>query len=424
MFSVNLYCKLIPFKKIAADSNASLPSLREDGLSFNTALSDCYKNRIFINFCSLVDVGSTELDLRTATSAPKKKKVSKKLAKESSYTISYLINSCGLSPEKAISASEKVHFETPEKPNSVIALLKNHGFSKTHIANLVRRRPVLLLSNPEKTLLPKLEFFKSIGVSEAHLAGTISRDPTLLTRSLENQIIPNYNYLKSVLLTDEKVAAAVKRTSWIFLEDPGKNLTPNITVLKELNVPQSCIILLLTHFPEAIMQRHDEFRASVSEVLEMGFNPLRSTFVLALHAISGKGNKTIWARCYETYSKLGWSRDDIYTAFRKHPNCMILSEKKITRTMDFLVNKMGWESKMIVSCPMVLFFNLENRIIPRCSTVQVLFSRELIKKKDVKLTTVLLPTEKCFLEKFVTKHEKQVPKLYDFYEGKIRIEEL
>ncbi|KAL2507691.1 Mitochondrial transcription termination factor family protein [Forsythia ovata] len=423
MFSVNLYCKLFPFKKFATDSTASLPFLYKDGLIFNPTSSECSKNQFFINFCSTVDVVSPELKLGTATSAPKKKKNSKKLAKESSYTISYLINTCGLSPEKATSASEKVHFETPEKPNSVIALLKKHGFSKTHIANLVRRRPVLLLSNPEKTLLPKLEFFKSIGVSKVHLGGTISRDPTLLTRSLENQIIPNYNYLKSVLLTDEKVAAAVKRTSWVFLEDPEKNLAPNITVLKELNVPQSCIILLLTHFPEAIMQKSDEFRASVSEVVEMGFNPLRSTFVLALHAISGKGNKMIWARCYETYSKLGWSKDDIYMAFKKHPNCMILSEKKISRTMDFLVNKMGWDCRMIASCPSVLFFNLENRIIPRCSTVHFLFSRELI-KKDVKLSTVLLPTEKYFLEKFVTKYEKQVPKLYDFYEGKIGIEEL
>ncbi|KAL2485849.1 Mitochondrial transcription termination factor family protein [Abeliophyllum distichum] len=301
MFSVLLYCKLFPFKKLSVYSTASLPFLHKDRLIFNPNLIECYKNQFFINFCNLVDVGLPELDSRTATSAPKKKpNFAKKLAKESSYTISYLISSCGLSPEKAISASEKVHFESPERPNSVLTLLKKHGLSRTHIANLVRKRPSLLLSNPEKTLLPKLEFFKSIGVSKAHLGSIISRDPTLLARSLENQMIPNYNYLKSVLLTDERVIAAVKRTSWIFLEDLTKNLAPNIAVLKELNVPQSCIILLLTHFPEAIMQKSDEFRASVSEVVEMGFNPLRSLFVLAVHAISGKGNKMIWARCYET----------------------------------------------------------------------------------------------------------------------------
>ncbi|KAL2507726.1 Mitochondrial transcription termination factor family protein [Forsythia ovata] len=419
------YCKQFLLKKLITDSTASLPFLHKDGLIFNPNLSECHKYQFVINFCSLVDIGSPKLDSRTAISAPKERpKFAKKLAKDSSYTISYLINSCGLSPEKAISASEKVHFETPERPNSVLILLKKHGFSRTQIANLVRKRPSLLLYNPEKTLLPKLEFFESIGVSKIHLWGTISRDPTLLTRSLDNHIIPNYNYLKSVVLTDEKVSAAVRRTSWVFQENHGKNLAPNVMVLKELNVPQSCIIYLLTHYPEAVLQKRDEFRASISKVVEMGFNPLMTAFVLALHAISGKSNKMTWARCYETYRKLGWSKDDIYLAFRKHPNCMILSEKKISKTMDFLVNKMGWESKMIASRPSVLFYNLENRIIPRCSTVQFLFSTELIKKKEVKLSTVLVPTEKYFLEKFVTKYEKQVPKLHDFYLGKIGIEEL
>lgn len=37
---------------------------------------------------------------------------------------------------------------------------------------------------------------------------------------------------------------------------------------------------------------------------------------------------------------------------------------------------------------------------------------------------MLFPIKNCFLEKFVTKYEKQVPKLYDFYQGKLGIEEL
>ncbi|CAA2995947.1 transcription termination factor MTERF8, chloroplastic-like [Olea europaea subsp. europaea] len=65
----------------------------------------------------------------------------------------------------------------------------------------------------EKTLMPKLEFFKSIGFSKDHLGSAISRDPTLLVRSLEKHINPSYNQLKIVLLTDEKVLAVVKRTS-------------------------------------------------------------------------------------------------------------------------------------------------------------------------------------------------------------------
>ncbi|RVX19170.1 hypothetical protein CK203_008745 [Vitis vinifera] len=36
------------------------------------------------------------------------------------FAVSYVINSCGLSPESAISASGKLHSKTPERPDSVL----------------------------------------------------------------------------------------------------------------------------------------------------------------------------------------------------------------------------------------------------------------------------------------------------------------
>ncbi|MBA0876271.1 hypothetical protein Goshw_006539, partial [Gossypium schwendimanii] len=75
-----------------------------------------------------------------------------------SFTVSYLINKCGFSPELASRVSKYVHFETPKKPDSLIVFLENHGFSQTQIVNLIKRQPTLLLSDTEKTLLPKLEF--------------------------------------------------------------------------------------------------------------------------------------------------------------------------------------------------------------------------------------------------------------------------
>lgn len=254
------------------------------------------------------------------------------------------------------------------------------------------------------------------------LARILSSDPTLLTRSLENQIIPAYCFLKSILLSNEKIVAALKRTTWIFLEDHSKNLIPNIELLREEGVPHSFISLLVTHFPEAVMQRHEEFSKIVKEVKEMGFDPNKSTFVLAVHAICGKGNKSIWNRCFEVYRRWGWSKDDILAAFRKHPHCMMLSEKKIMKGMDFFVNKMGWPSKEIAHCPVVLFFSLEKRIIPRCRVIQVLLSKGLI-KKDVSLNTVLLPVAKCFVDRFVAKFEEEVPQLLSVYEGKVDPEE-
>ncbi|WRX25788.1 hypothetical protein QQP08_018275 [Theobroma cacao] len=54
-----------------------------------------------------------------------------------------------------------VNFEAPYKPNSVLAFFKNHGFSKTQIATISKRQPVLLLYDVETILLSKVEFFYS-----------------------------------------------------------------------------------------------------------------------------------------------------------------------------------------------------------------------------------------------------------------------
>ncbi|KAG5514310.1 hypothetical protein RHGRI_035650 [Rhododendron griersonianum] len=340
-----------------------------------------------------------------------------------SYVVSYLIDSCGLSPEIAISASEKINFKTPERPDSVLNLLRTHGFTKTQISKLVGKRPHLLLANPEKTILPKLEFFQALGVSSCDLARIISGAPIILERSLEKQIIPSYNFLKSVLRSDKKVVSAMKRTAWVFSVHYTRFLVPNLTILREFEVPESSIVLLLAYYPAALMQKHEQFKKTVNMVKEMGFEPSKSTFVLAVHAISGKANNSIWDRCYESYGKWGWSKDEILSAFKKQPHCMVLSETKITRVMDFLVNKMGWHSKDITRYPAIMLYSLEKRIVPRCLVYQVLSSKGLL-TKDLSLSTILTPPEECFLERFVFRYEKEVPQLMKMYQGKVDILEL
>ena len=45
------------------------------------------------------------------------------------FSVSYHINTLGFSQETALSASKYVHFEIPEKADSVVNFFKNHGFS-------------------------------------------------------------------------------------------------------------------------------------------------------------------------------------------------------------------------------------------------------------------------------------------------------
>ncbi|KAK7831043.1 hypothetical protein CFP56_027726, partial [Quercus suber] len=60
------------------------------------------------------------------------------IANQQPFSVSYHINTLGFSQEVALSASKYVHFETPEKVDSVVNFFKNHGFSQTQILSLVR----------------------------------------------------------------------------------------------------------------------------------------------------------------------------------------------------------------------------------------------------------------------------------------------
>ena len=124
----------------------------------------------------------------------------------------------------------------------------------------------------------------------------------------------------------------------------------------------------------------------------------------------------------KAYRRCGLSEDEIMLAFRNHPLCFQLSEKKIMSTVNYLVN-MGWQPAAIARVPVALFFNLERRIVPRCSVVKVLLLKGLV-KKDLCLGTFLKLTERAFMDRFIIKYEKDVPQLLDVYHGKVGIQEL
>ena len=337
------------------------------------------------------------------------------------FTVSYLINSCGLSHKDARSASKYVHFETPDKPNSVLALFNSHGFSKTQTSKIVKKEPQLLLSDPDKTLLPKLQFFYSKGASWPDIANIVVCSPSILKRSLENQIIPSFNFFKDFLQSDKMAITVVKRFSRILLFDLHTYVASNMNALQEFGVPKSNIAGLLMNQPMAFMVRPNLFRENLEEVKKMGFNPSQMKFVIAIQAIRA-GGKSSWERKIDIYKSWGWSEEEIRLAFTKSPWCMIYSEDKIMTTMDFFVNKMGRESSLIARRPVLISHSLEKRIIPRYSVVQVLLSKGLI-VKDFSLPTVFQSTEKMFLHKFVNVYKEEAPELMKLYQEKINLSE-
>lgn len=340
---------------------------------------------------------------------------------QSSFTVSYLVGTCGLTPATALSVSQKIHFENPKNPDSVVALLRKSGCTDAHIAKIIAKLPSVLLINAEKTLLPKIQFFLSIGLSGAHLGNLLSSKPLILRKSLVKNLIPKYNFLKSVDIRNEDAIKVLRRSYWSSCGKLEANIAANAAVLREMGVPISNISYLVVRY-HTISQRCDKFSENVKKVVEMGFNPMKFTFLNALQAVC-QSTETTRQQKMEIYKRWGWSEDEILLAFRTRPECMRMSEKHVMKVLDFLVNKMGWPPAAICKEPVAICLNFEKRVVPRCSVIKVLQLKGLV-KEDLGLARFLKLTERDFFDKFVIKYQDTMPQLLDLYQGKIGVPEL
>ncbi|GFQ03332.1 hypothetical protein PHJA_002477000 [Phtheirospermum japonicum] len=337
-------------------------------------------------------------------------------ASEKTFTVSYLINSCGLSSNDAVSASKKFCcIKSPEKPDAVLKLLREYGFTDAHISRFVVKWPKVLVYCPNKTLLPKLEFLRSIGVPLPVLAQKLSVYPFVLQLSLKNSIIPSYNYLKTLLQSDERVVHVFTRAPRVICWCWAKMFVSNVSMLRERGVPQSVIVTLIMRQPYVLLTKEEKLAVHVDRAVEMGFDVSRSAFVHAVQTFVSLSESTLKQKTF-VYRRYGWSESDINTAFLKLPICMGLSEKKITATMDFLVNELGCEPAAIAHCPALLAYNLDKRIKPRCLVAGILKEKGL--KNTTSVATLLILSEEKFLNQYIVKYEKDVPELLDIYRGK------
>ncbi|KAK9075878.1 hypothetical protein SSX86_004207 [Deinandra increscens subsp. villosa] len=335
-----------------------------------------------------------------------------------SFTAAYLVNSCGVSPESAISASRRLNLsESPNSADSVLAFLNTQGFTKSQVSKVIIRHPRILLCDLEKTLLPNFQILNSIGILNADLVEVVTAKPRNICHTkFKDTAIQCINYLRTVLGSDDKVVNAIKRFPLALTYDLHVYAAENIRMLIEVGVPDVTIKALLAKQPRTFLTSAERFRKVVRDVMEMGFDPSKSRFLWAIHARRAM-SKSTWDAKVELYKKWGWSKDEIFVAFERYPGCMMASMDKISRILDFLVNTMGWERGYIVQWPIVLCFSLEKRIIPRCLVYQYLAEKGLIEEdNEFCFTKWLMYSENKFLKWVVKRYEEEASEILKLYQ--------
>ncbi|TKY72631.1 Mitochodrial transcription termination factor-related [Spatholobus suberectus] len=337
-------------------------------------------------------------------------------SEQHSFTVSYLVNNCGFSPETALKASERVRFETPQKPDSVIAFFRDNGFTDAQINSIVRRVPDVLTCNPHKRLLPKFQFLLSKGASNSDIVHLVDRCPRLIGSSLENNVIPTFELVRRFLQSDKKTIDCVL-ASRHFLD--YNVAAQNVNMLLGVGVKDSNIAYLFRTRPSILLS--SDLMRTVYEVKEMGFDPSKISFVMAMHAKRGI-SKSRWDAKVDAFKSWGWSEDMVLDTFRKHPLFMLMSRDKINEVMRFWVNRLGWDPLAIARSPKMFAYSLEKRIIPRGLVVRYLIAKGL-REKSASLFTPFSVSEKLFLENYVMRFKEEMCQLLKLYQEKMSFQE-
>ncbi|XP_065867280.1 uncharacterized protein [Euphorbia lathyris] len=260
-------------------------------------------------------------------------------ATPSSYTVEFLVNSCGLSLNSALSVSKKFQFneKTPQKPQSVLQFLKSHHFSDTHVAQLIVKWPQVLNCRIHNNLKPKFEYLVKMGF-EGELLPHIILSNTDITRvSLASQIKPSVQCLRLFLDSDEKLLMAIKRAPWLLSQNVKILLKQNVDVLVKEGVPDHAVERLFILYPICILRNPDKLISAVNSVKNLGFETTDTMFIHAFKVMLQMSEST-WKKKIEVMKSMGFSEDDILKAFKRCPQCLSYSEENIRKTMHFYIN--------------------------------------------------------------------------------------
>ncbi|XP_058092118.1 uncharacterized protein LOC131238005, partial [Magnolia sinica] len=291
----------------------------------------------------------------------------------------------------------------PKKPDSVVSLFRNCGFSDTHIKSLVSLLPTLLSAHVEKTLLPKIRILQEIGLTGPVLAKVLVVNPTLLTVSAENKLLPSLNFLRTLIWNDGDVATVLKRSRWLFnAGDVQKQMQPNISTLQKYGVADERIKKLVVQSPRYLLRKPIWLEHNSDRVeLEFGIPRGSGMFAYGVDVLCSL-SKTTLEKKFQIFASFGWLESDTKTAFRNLPYCLALSEGKIRRGLNFWMKVLKYEPSFIARCPRLLMFNLETRIVPRHLVFEALKSKNLIKNpKNPSLHKIVCLREHRFLEDYV-----------------------
>ncbi|KAK3159105.1 hypothetical protein QOZ80_2AG0145750 [Eleusine coracana subsp. coracana] len=324
----------------------------------------------------------------------------------------FLVTKCGLTPSKALRASRYLtHLKSPSNPEAVIAFLTDMGLDKADIAVAIARKSQLLCSRVDETLIPRFAQLRDMGLTPLQISRLITIIPDIVFGSL---MISRLAFYISFLGSYEKVHAALKRSYYFLNQDVERVVKPNITFLQQYGLTDCDIGKLFQLAPRMIILEPERVKEIVSCAEKIGIPRDSLMFKHALASIYNISPGRVNSRSNLLMKTLGCSEAEVGMAVRRFPYILNSTEDRLTRSVDFLVRKVGLEPNYIVHRPSLLGYSMTRRLVPRHFVLETLKAKGLM-KKDKDFYAVVTKSEKAFHKMFLDPYKASVPGLTDAY---------
>uniref|UniRef100_A0A2P2JYN2 Uncharacterized protein LOC8276328 isoform X2 n=1 Tax=Rhizophora mucronata TaxID=61149 RepID=A0A2P2JYN2_RHIMU len=333
----------------------------------------------------------------------------------SSFTVQFLVKSCGLSLESAVSASKKIelHEKKLQKIESVVEFFKCHGFQDILLAKLIGKVPRVLKCRLQSNLKPKFEFLIENGFAGQLLQDLIFSNAPILFRSLGSHIKPSIEYLRCFIDSNEQIVVASNRSSWLLTKNLKALMQPNIEFLLKEGMPVKSISKLIVRQPRALLALPRRMTNAVKAVKNLGLQPETPSFGEAVRSLLAITESRLMKKM-EVFKSMGWTEEEILLAFKQVPRCFQCSERKLQSSLDFYVNSLNLAPHTIIATPLLLLYSIDKRIRPRYNVLKFLELKKLI-KIDKRIVWWLNMNEKNFVEKCIRKYVDEYPNLLKVY---------
>ncbi|GKV44038.1 hypothetical protein SLEP1_g51270 [Rubroshorea leprosula] len=321
--------------------------------------------------------------------------------------VDYLTKQHQFSLEAASEAALFIpYINNPEKSDSILSFLKENGFSKSHIDEILKKGPYVLCSKLNETIKPKLKILQDLGFSQNEIADILAANPWIFTRSLDCRLAPSISVLRSVLGPSADVCKALKVSAWYLKYDLEKTMIPNIEFLQSCGVSSQQIIGSVYTFPRLLLHKPENLRDFVKRVDEMGVSRKSKMYFYAVRTLSSM-NREKWENKLKLFRNLGFSGDQVLSLFRRAPHAFAVSETKIKEVCEMFLARKNLDASFIFEHPELLIHSVKGRLEPRFAVFEILERKNLLRRKP-KLTTLLKISQQQFMARYVLPYSNEL----------------